>query len=165
MYLGLGANLGDKRATFTRVLRRLSDVLRIDAVSSVYATEPVGYADQPEFWNMAIRGTTTLAPADLLREVKQIEREAGRAPTFPNGPRVIDIDILIYGTEVIDSPPLVIPHPRMMQRAFVLRPLVELDSELVHPISGERLASALEHGSFERITRLFDGTELLEQTE
>jgi len=162
VYLGLGSNLGDRRANLARALDQLAALVRIDAVSSVYESEPVGYTEQPVFWNLAVRVRTTLEPAGLLEAAKRVERQLGRTPTFASGPRVIDIDILLWNDDQRTGVPE-IPHPRMMQRAFVLEPLVELDPTLRHPISGELLAGALSAGRFERITRLFAGGDLRKQ--
>ena len=159
MYLGLGLNVGDLRANLARALERMNLLLRIEAISSVYETEPVGFVDQPVFWNLAVRARTGLDPASLLDALKRVEQEVGRTPTFVSGPRVIDIDILLWNGERRAGVPE-IPHPRMMQRAFVLQPLVELDAELRHPVTGDRLAEVLQAGRFERIQRLFAGNEL-----
>jgi 2-amino-4-hydroxy-6-hydroxymethyldihydropteridine diphosphokinase len=159
VYLGLGSNVGDRRAHLARALARIGELATVAAVSSVYETEPVGYAEQPVFWNLAVRVFTTLGPEALLKALKAIEHELGRTPTFQNGPRVIDIDILLWNDELRAGVPE-IPHPRMMQRAFVLEPLVELDPELRHPVKGEKLTDALRAGRFERVTRLFGGDEL-----
>lgn len=142
-YLGLGTNLGDREQNLREALRRLAAVLEIDGVSSVYETEPVGYTPQPDFWNLVVRGATRLEPESLLRAVERIERELGRQPSFPNAPRVIDIDLLLYDNVCLATPTLEIPHPRMLERAFVLRPLAELEPELRHPATGERIADRL----------------------
>ena len=105
----------------------------IKKVSSIYETEPLGYLDQPWFLNMVCSGTTQLDPIELLRYVKGIERRLGRVAGFPNSPRPIDIDILFYAERVIEIQDLVIPHPRIAERAFVLIPLVEIAPELTHP--------------------------------
>lgn len=162
VFLGLGSNVGDRRAHLAAALRRLARILTIEAVSSVYETEPVGFRPQPDFWNLVVQGRTTLAPEDLLWETLRIESELGRRRGARNAPRTIDIDILLYEDRVFSTPTLVVPHPRMMERAFVLRPLAELDPELRHPVTGERIADRLEQGGpFERIERLFPGQDLL----
>jgi len=143
VWLGLGANLGDRLANLRAALRRVERVVAIDAVSSVYESEPVGYQEQPDFLNLVVRGRTTLSPRALLEAVLGIERELGRERAFPNSPRVIDIDLLLYGDRVIAEPGLQVPHPRMLERAFVLRPLVEIDPDLPHPLTGERMAGHL----------------------
>jgi 2-amino-4-hydroxy-6-hydroxymethyldihydropteridine diphosphokinase len=161
-YLGLGSNLGDRGAHLGGALRALSGIGELDAVSSVYRSEPVGYADQPDFWNLVVRFRTSLAPASLLRAVKVLEARLGRTPTFTNGPREIDIDLLLYDDVVLEEDQLVVPHPRMTGRAFVLGPLLELDHRLRDPRTGELLAERLRAGGLERIERLFDGVDLLE---
>lgn len=128
----------------------------------VYETEPTGYAEQPDFWNLVVRVRTRFEPRELLDAVKRIEADLGRRASVRWGPRPIDIDILVYGDRLIVGPDLVVPHPRMLERAFVLRPLADIDADLVHPASGKRIADVLSSGGFERIRRLFPGHELLE---
>ena len=122
-YIGLGANLGDRAATLREAARRLGALGRITAVSSLYETEPVGFRDQPPFLNAVIALETGLTPAALFQGLLTIERELGRIRTFRNAPRTLDIDILFYDGQVIETPPLVVPHPRLHERAFVLVPL------------------------------------------
>jgi 2-amino-4-hydroxy-6-hydroxymethyldihydropteridine diphosphokinase len=121
----------------------LRGLLRVDALSGVYETEPVGYTDQPVFWNMVLRVRTDMTAPALLTAVKTLEPALGRVTSFPMGPRAIDIDILLYGEAVIDSDNLKVPHPGLLERAFVLRPLVEIDPALRHPATGERLADVV----------------------
>lgn len=135
-YLGIGTNIGDRGANISRALREISRASRVLAVSRVYQTAPIGYADQPAFWNLAVKVSTSLPARDLLLRLKDAERLMGRTVTFANGPRVIDIDVLFYDDLVVDDGVLVVPHPRVMERAFVLRPLVEIASLLVHPGTG-----------------------------
>jgi 2-amino-4-hydroxy-6-hydroxymethyldihydropteridine diphosphokinase len=160
-YLGLGTNVGDRRANLAGAIAALMRLGSVEAVSRVYETEPVGKLDQPDFWNMVLRLRTVLAPADLLRETQAAERRLGRTPTVPQGPRVIDIDLLLYDDLVLRDRDLEIPHPRMMQRAFVLRPLLEIDPDLRHAATAESLAGRLHSGAFERVRPLFDGGSLL----
>jgi 2-amino-4-hydroxy-6-hydroxymethyldihydropteridine diphosphokinase len=134
---------------------------QIGAVSSVYRSDPVGFRDQPEFWNLVARVRTRLEPEPLLRAVKTLETALGRTPTFRQGPREIDIDLLLYGDRVVDAPGLAVPHPRMMERAFVLAPLVELSPEAHHPVTHDLFADRLAHGGLEPVERLFDGMTLL----
>ena len=107
--------------------------------SSVYDTEPVGDVNQPRFLNQVCQVYTTLAPMALLSLVKGIERKLGRVPGNPNSPRPIDIDILFYGDQIIETPELIIPHPRLTERAFVLIPLAEIAPALVHPVNGKTI--------------------------
>ena len=133
VYLALGGNLGDREKNLREALERLAAFVRIERVSSIYETEPVGVREQPWFLNQVITGTTTLAPVDLLRRIKRIEIDMGRSEGIRFGPRPIDIDILFYDRLIQLSPALTIPHPRLHERAFVLEPLVEIAPNLVHP--------------------------------
>jgi GTP cyclohydrolase-4 len=144
-YLGLGSNLGDRKYNLARALELLMNYLVVEQVSSVYETEPVGYKEQPLFLNVVCRVSTELSPDKLLRLAKKIEAELGRMPSFPNAPRPIDIDILLYGDEVINDKELTIPHPRLAERAFVLVPLAEIAPNLVHPVSGKSITELLDN--------------------
>jgi 2-amino-4-hydroxy-6-hydroxymethyldihydropteridine diphosphokinase len=136
-YVGLGANLGDREATFRRAVELLAATAGIEvvAVSTLRETDPVGYADQPRFLNGAGALVTGLAPRALLDRLLAVERELGRVrgegPRF--GPRTIDLDLLLYGDEVVDEPGLTVPHPRLAERRFALEPLYELDPGLSLP--------------------------------
>lgn len=136
-YLGLGTNLGNRENNLTRAAQALgeSPALTVTRASSIYETAPWGYANQPDFLNCVLEVTTTLEPAPLLRFVKEVEDAMGREPSLRYGPRLIDIDILLYGNQTIslDCPDLQIPHLRLSQRAFVLVPLEELAAEAIHP--------------------------------
>jgi 2-amino-4-hydroxy-6-hydroxymethyldihydropteridine diphosphokinase len=147
VFLGLGSNLGDRAKNIRRAVRLVGSIgrTRVVSVSSLYETEPVGYADQPDFINAAVEIETVLTPRELLCEIKGIERSMGRKKTFRFGPRVIDIDILLFGNLTVDEPDLVIPHPRMLERRFVLMPLVEIAPQAIHPVSGETIASHLKN--------------------
>ena len=139
--LGLGGNLGRRAAHLARARRLLERKgVRILRASSVYETEPVDYADQPWFLNQVLEVLSELDPPGLLRLAKSIEAEMKRVPTVPKGPRVIDIDILLAGDLVLDTPDLVIPHPRMHLRNFVLAPLREIAPRLRHPVLGRSVA-------------------------
>ena len=135
VYLGLGSNLGDKRGNIERATERLYEIsTRLD-VSSLYETAPVGVTLQPAFVNAVCRMWTRLDVFELLSEIREIQRSAGVRGPVLNGPRVLDIDILLYGSLVIDLPHLTVPHPRMTAREFVLRPLAEIAPGVVHPVS------------------------------
>lgn len=137
-YLGLGSNLGDRRANINKALESLArgGHTRLARVSSLYETDPVGFEDQPDFLNIAVRIETELTPAELWAAIKEVERSAGRKETFKWGPRVIDIDILLYGDEKLSEENLEIPHPAMHERAFVLTPLAEIAPSVKHPALG-----------------------------
>ena len=143
VYLGLGTNLGDRWTNLLRAIEGLRAFVAVDAVSPVYETEPWGYANQPPFLNAVVTGLTALSPHDLLSALKQLERDVGRRPTFRYGPRVIDLDILFYGTLCLDDPDLTIPHPRLHERAFVLVPLAHIAPDLLHPILGTSMRALL----------------------
>ncbi len=136
-YLGLGSNLGDRQANLDRALAFLGQRLRVEKVSSIYDSESVGNTEQPRFLNLVCQVNTNLPPMALLALAKGIENKLGRWGGPSGAPRTIDIDILLYGDQVIETPELVIPHPRMTKRAFVLVPLAEIAPDLVHPVSGK----------------------------
>lgn len=133
-YLSLGSNLGHREANIASALKMLGQEAWILKVSSLYETEPVGYKNQPWFLNCVCSVETDLSPQALLKFVKAIERKLGRREDIRFGPRLIDIDILFYNSLILDSPDLIIPHPRLVERAFVLLPLREIAPELVHPL-------------------------------
>jgi 2-amino-4-hydroxy-6-hydroxymethyldihydropteridine diphosphokinase len=136
-YLGLGSNLGDRQANLDQALEFLGQRLRLKKVSSIYDSEPVGNIEQPRFLNLVCEVVTNLPPKGLLALAKGIENKLGRIGGRSGAPRTIDIDILLYGNEVMNSPELTIPHPRMTKRAFVLVPLVEIAPDVVHPVTGQ----------------------------
>lgn len=141
VYLGLGTNLGDRAANLDAAVTALGRAVLIEEKSSIYETDPVGYTDQSAFLNAVVQGRTDLLPQDLLSFVKGVEREVGRTPTFQDGPRVLDIDILLYGflpgdLFVTHMEGLTVPHPRMHERGFVLVPLAEIAPMLRHPVLG-----------------------------
>lgn len=130
VYLSLGTNLGNKKENLEHALKLLSEKIGILKVSSFYETEPVGYSDQPWFLNIAVKGTTDLSPDELIEFTQSIEHEMKRVKTIINGPRIIDVDILLYDDVKINTDKLTIPHPRMTERAFVMYPLHEISPEL-----------------------------------
>jgi 2-amino-4-hydroxy-6-hydroxymethyldihydropteridine diphosphokinase len=134
VYLGLGSNLGNRARNIYRALRLLGSRVRLGNISSMYETEPVGLAEQPWFLNLVCCGETDLSPEALLNLAKTIERQMGRKRGVRFGPRLIDVDILVYDDLVLSTPLLQIPHPRLHQRAFVLIPLSEVAPGLILPV-------------------------------
>jgi 2-amino-4-hydroxy-6-hydroxymethyldihydropteridine diphosphokinase len=146
VWLGLGSNLGDKRANIQRALDWIAGSCRLTDVSSLYKTEPVGFKDQDWFLNCAAKIVTEQRPWPLLETLQSIEQQLGRTERIKNGPRTIDLDILLYDGLVVDENGLMIPHPRMQERLFVLAPLREIAPSLFYPVLGktiEELAGAL----------------------
>lgn len=143
-YLGLGANLGNPKKTFENALSKISDFASIEKVSKLYKSTPYGFSDQPSFINAAVKITTTLAPEILLLELQSIEKQLGKKIICENGPRIIDIDLLLYGKISICLKNLTIPHPEILVRDFVLLPLNDLNPQLSHPNWGSKtLKSAI----------------------
>lgn len=138
VYIGLGANLGDREATLRRAIALLSAETEVEvvAVSTLRETDPVGIIEQPRFLNGAVAAETTLGPQALLETLLRIERELGRVRSERWGPRTLDLDLLVYGDEIVDEPGLRVPHPRVHERRFALEPLAELDPALVVPERG-----------------------------
>jgi 2-amino-4-hydroxy-6-hydroxymethyldihydropteridine diphosphokinase len=152
--LGLGANLGEPIRQLRQAVERLTRVLSALSVSSLYRSAPVGYHDQSDFYNLVCRGRTDLPPLELLRITRHIEDALGRERSFPNAPRTLDIDMLAYEGLVLDTPELILPHPRLQQRAFVLLPLAEVAPYWRHPVLGNTAAELLAAaGPLERIER------------
>jgi 2-amino-4-hydroxy-6-hydroxymethyldihydropteridine diphosphokinase len=137
VYIALGTNLGERLANLRAATDAMAPDVDVLAQSYIYETPPWGYEDQPAFLNMVVKAETGLEPESLLKYLKQIEIELGREKSVRWGPRLIDLDILFYDDLVLDTPPLVIPHPRLHERAFVLVPLADVAAEVVHPILGE----------------------------
>src|SRR6266545_6784474 len=135
VYLALGSNLGDRLANLKQAIAALPPQMEVKAKSSVYETPPWGYEDQPKFLNQVVKAKTYLDPEPLLKHLKRLEVALGRQASFPNGPRLIDMDILFYDELILNTPSLVIPHPRLHERGFILLPLMELNPDLIHPLS------------------------------
>jgi 2-amino-4-hydroxy-6-hydroxymethyldihydropteridine diphosphokinase len=144
IYLSLGSNLGDRAENIERAIADLPDAgIQIVRRSSLYETEPVDFLAQPWFLNCALECETSLSPVQLLHALQGIERRLGSKKLFARGPRIIDLDILFYGSSTIRTPEMEIPHPRMAERRFVLVPLVELAPTLRHPVLGTTIAEML----------------------
>ena len=153
IYLALGSNLGDRLIHLQTAIESLAPEVRVLGESQVYETPPWGYTDQPAFLNMAVKGGTALAPRALLAHLKQIESQMGREPTFRYGPRLIDLDILLYDDLVLDEADLTIPHPALHERAFVLVPLADVAAQVVHPVLGKTIAQILKESDSREIRR------------
>ncbi len=147
-YIGVGSNLGERELTIRDAIELLAaePELEVEAVSSIRETDPVGVVDQPRFLNAALRLATDLAPFPLLERLLAVEQQLGRVRNERYGPRTIDLDLLLYGDEIVDEPGLRVPHPRLAERRFVLEPLADLDPGLVVPGLGpiQTLLSELE---------------------
>jgi 2-amino-4-hydroxy-6-hydroxymethyldihydropteridine diphosphokinase len=134
VYLSLGSNVGDRQKNLRAAIAALADAgVRVTQVSSLYETEPVDLREQPWFLNCVVEGKTEVAGLELLRGLRQIEGRMGSKKLIAKGPRLIDMDVLLYGDETIDAPELQVPHPRMHFRKFVLVPLAEIAAEAMHP--------------------------------
>jgi 2-amino-4-hydroxy-6-hydroxymethyldihydropteridine diphosphokinase len=143
VYLGLGSNIGDRRGNINHAINLISDLSPNIKSAPIYETEPIGFTMQPTFMNSACGLWTRLDPFQLLEQLYRIQANVGTPHTFTNGPRIIDIDILLYGQLVIDTPLLTIPHPRMHERDFVLRPLSSLIPSYKHPRIKSTIAELL----------------------
>lgn len=141
--LALGTNLGDRFANLLAAFAALPPAVHVLVQSPVYETPPWGLASQPAFLNMVLKGETHLVPLALLAHLKRLETKLGRQPAVRWGPRLIDMDILFYGELVLDIPELILPHPQLHERAFVLVPLADLEPGLVHPVLGKSVRQLL----------------------
>jgi 2-amino-4-hydroxy-6-hydroxymethyldihydropteridine diphosphokinase len=158
VFLGLGSNLGDREAAIEGAIERLrARGFRATRRSSLWLTEPVGGPPQGWFLNAVAEGRTALSPEELLEACLDTEREMGRVRTVRNGPRTVDLDILLFGDERRDAPGLVVPHPRLVERRFVLEPLAEIAPDVVHPVLGlavrELLARCPDASAVRRLAR------------
>lgn len=143
VYLALGSNLGNRAANLKEAIAALSPQMEVQARSQVYETPPWGYTDQEKFFNQVLKVKTYLAPEPLLKHLKRLEVALGRKASFQNGPRLIDIDILFFDDLVFESPALVIPHPRVHERGFVLLPMMDIAPDFVHPVKQKSVRDLL----------------------
>ena len=133
VYLSMGSNLGDRAANLSAAIAALPSAgFRVGKISSQYETEPVDYLAQPWFLNLVVEGETDQSPLELLHALRNIEAQVGSKKEFAKGPRILDIDILLYGDQTVDTPELQVPHPRMLRRKFVLAPLAEIAPRASH---------------------------------
>ena len=151
VFLSLGSNVGDREKNVRAAIAALPELgVKIKNVSSIYETEPVDLLEQPWFLNCVVEGETTVPPVELLKRLRELEKRMGSKKLVARGPRLIDLDILVYGQQTIDSPELQVPHPRMLLRRFVLAPLAEIAPDLKRPWwrgTAAQLLAALEDQS------------------
>lgn len=151
VFLSLGTNLGDREANLDRALLLLSEKITICRRSSLYETEPVGFREQPWFFNLVAEGNTALSPEELLSFTQSVEHRMKRVKTMVNGPRIIDVDLLLYDDAHIQTDHLVLPHPRMLERSFVMTPLLEVAPDLV--VSGQTVREYMKTFAGEKVRR------------
>jgi 2-amino-4-hydroxy-6-hydroxymethyldihydropteridine diphosphokinase len=144
VFLGLGSNIGDKEEHINKALTLISEFNEVKKISHIYLTEPVGNINQEWFLNCVVEIETEIDPKKLLSSIKSIERKLGRTKTVKNGPRSIDIDILFYGDFVVKTKNLVIPHPLIQERLFVLQPMMDVNPDFVHPILNKSILKLYE---------------------
>jgi 2-amino-4-hydroxy-6-hydroxymethyldihydropteridine diphosphokinase len=154
VYLALGSNLDNRLANLKRAVTALSPQMEVKAKSHIYETPPWGYEDQPKFLNQVIQVRTYLEPEPLLKHIKRLEVMLGRKASFQNGPRLIDMDILFYDDLILNTPSLVIPHPRLHERGFVLLPLMDIAPDLVHPVLQKSVRELLASCNVSDITKI-----------
>lgn len=158
VFIALGSNLGDRELNLLRAVAEIGKIpgSRVTALSGFYTTEPVGQPDQPDFLNAVLRCETSLSPRQLLVELQRIETAIfGRVRTIHWGPRRIDLDILLFGSLTVEEQDLVIPHPRLHERRFVLQPLAEIAGHFIHPVLLRSITDLLQTlGGTERVTRI-----------
>jgi 2-amino-4-hydroxy-6-hydroxymethyldihydropteridine diphosphokinase len=154
VYLALGSNLDNRLANLKQAITSLSPQMEVKVKSHVYETPPWGYTDQPLFLNQVIKAKTYLEPEPLLKHLKRLEVALGRKTSFPNGPRLIDMDILFYDDLVLETPVLTVPHPHLHERGFVLIPLMDIAPDLIHPLSKKSVSEMAALCNVEGITQV-----------
>jgi 2-amino-4-hydroxy-6-hydroxymethyldihydropteridine diphosphokinase len=154
IYLALGSNMGDRLENLKEAIAALPPQMVVKAKSHVYETPPWGYEDQPMFLNQVLKVQTYLGPEPLLKHIKRLETALGRKPSFQNGPRLIDIDILFYDDLVLNTPALTLPHPHLHERGFVLLPLMDIAPDLIHPVTKKSVREMVADCNLGGITQL-----------
>ena len=149
VFLGLGSNIGNKEDNINKALTFISELYTVKKKSHLYLTEPVGNIKQDWFLNCVVEIQTDVDPKKLLSSIKSIERKLGRTKTVKNGPRIIDIDILFYGDHILNTKTLVIPHPSIQERLFVLQPMMDIDPDVIHPVLQKIDSSAVSRSSLD----------------
>jgi 2-amino-4-hydroxy-6-hydroxymethyldihydropteridine diphosphokinase len=152
--IGLGGNMGDREAALREALDRMQPLIRVEALSDIFETEPVGSVEQGWFLNMALRGTTGLDAFDLLAALQRVEDSMERRRLIDKGPRIIDLDILLYSSTILRTKELTVPHPALHRRAFVLAPLTQVAPDWLHPVlhkTVQQLSDELQHDKAVRI--------------
>ena len=134
VFIAFGSNKGDSRKIIASAIEQLENLGNVEKVSPLFITEPEGFKEQPDFLNGVLLLKTALGPGELLKGLKELETKAGRVPTFPDGPRELDLDIIFYNDAVLEEPALTIPHPRAHERDFVLLPLSFIEPDFMHPV-------------------------------
>jgi 2-amino-4-hydroxy-6-hydroxymethyldihydropteridine diphosphokinase len=159
VYIGLGSNLGDRVANLRDAVHRLGAIIRIERVSRLYVAAPLGYVRDDAYINAALHGTTTMTPIDLLGMLQQIEIAMGRRPGVQFGPRPIDLDMLFFDSIQTETYKLTIPHPRLAERAFVLKPLADIAPDMMHPVLYYTISQLLEDTEDAEQVKLYDPTQ------
>ena len=153
--IGLGTNMGDREANLRTALELLQPLVKCEAVSDIFETEPVGAVEQDWFLNMALRGTTGLDTFELLAELQRIEDAMGRKRLIDKGPRIIDLDILLYSSTIHHTKSLTVPHPELHRRAFVLLPLAQVAADWIHPVLGATVQELLQKLNDDKAVRVW----------
>lgn len=156
VYIALGSNQGDREKNLWQAIALLGTKTQVNKISPIYETEPVGYKNQDDFLNMVIEANTTMSPEELLQVCQTVEKQLGRKRKILNGPRTIDLDILLYGQDIIKQKNFQVPHPRMHSRRFVLQPLVDIAPDLLHPVRKKTMRGILKKIKIKNKVKLFN---------